>query len=133
MATTPISGCQAVYLGRMDYVCVANPEFIQTYFPHGVTREALQKAPAVSYDQHDDLHRNFLQQHYNIDPDSVINHHVASSEAFVKIALMGNAYCLIPGFFMTFRIYWHSWQLETGLLQRISQAIALHAHAVLPK
>jgi len=151
MATKPVSGCQVEYLGRMDYVCVANPEFANTYFPNGVTRETLQYAPAVSYDQHDNLHRNFLQQHYNIDPDSVINHHVASSEAFVKIALMGSAYCLIPklqiekeladgtlidlipGFFMTYRIYWHHWELEAGLLQSISQAITSHAQSILPK
>lgn len=151
MEPKAITGCQAQYLGRMDYVCVANPEFVTRYFSDGVTREALQHAPAVSYDQHDNLHRSFLQQHYNIDPDSVINHHVASSEAFVNMALMGCAYCLIPrvqiekelndgrlidlipGFFMTFRIYWHHWQLETGLLQEISEAIVSHAHSLLPK
>ncbi|WP_425666309.1 LysR family transcriptional regulator ArgP [Vibrio tubiashii] len=144
-------GCEAKYIGRMDYVCVASPEFAQEYFPAGVTREALKQAPAVSYDQHDELHRDFLKQHFNISPDSVPHHHVASSEAFVNLALMGCAYCLIPklqieqelatgklvdlmpGFFMSFRIYWHHWQLETGLLKQVTQTIVEYTESLLPK
>ncbi|MFM2588790.1 LysR family transcriptional regulator ArgP [Vibrio sp. TBV020] len=144
-------GCEATYLGRMDYVCVASPQFAETYFPNGVNRESLLKAPAVSFDQHDQLHRDFLKLHFNISSDSVIHHHVASSEAFVNLALMGCAYCLIPklqietelssgklvdlmpDFFMSFRIYWHHWQLETGLLSEITQAIINHTKDLLPK
>ena len=56
----------------------------------------LSKAPAVSYDQYDDLHKKFLHDHFNVPRDSVINHTVGSSEAFVRLALSGVAYCLIP-------------------------------------
>lgn len=144
-------GCEANYLGRMDYVCVASPEFAARYFPNGVDREALLDAPAVSFDQYDQLHRDFLKLHFNISSDAVTHHHVASSEAFVNLALMGCAYCLIPklqierelasgelvdlmpNFFMSFRIYWHHWQLETQLLSEITQAIINHTKELLPK
>ncbi|TFH91485.1 LysR family transcriptional regulator ArgP [Vibrio ouci] len=144
-------GCEANYLGRMDYVCVANPEFAARYFPNGVDREALLDAPAVSFDQYDQLHRDFLKKHFNISSDAVTHHHVASSEAFVNLALMGCAYCLIPklqierelasgelvdlmpDFFMSFRIYWHHWHLETQLLSEITQAIINHTKELLPK
>lgn len=144
-------GCEANYLGRMDYVCVANPQFAAKYFPNGVDREALLDAPAVSFDQYDQLHRDFLKQHFNISSEAVTHHHVASSEAFVNLALMGCAYCLIPklqierelasgelvdlmpNFFMSFRIYWHHWQLETLLLSEITQAIINHTKELLPK
>lgn len=64
---------------------------------------------------------------------------------------MGCAYCLIPklqieaelksgqlvdlmpGFFMSFEIYWHHWQLETGLLRSISEAIIAHTQDLLPQ
>lgn len=146
-----IVGCDAQYLGRMDYVCVASPEFAQQHFPQGVSRDALLSAPAVSFDQYDQLHRDFLQQNFNIPPDAIAHHHVASSEAFVNLALMSCAYCLIPklqiekelesgtlvdlmpGFFMSFNLYWHHWQLETGLLKKITQAIISHSHVLLPK
>lgn len=151
LESQPITGCRADYLGRMDYVCVASPDFVRRYFQQGVNYQTLSKAPAVSYDQYDDLHRKFLADHFNIARDSVINHNVGSSEAFVRLAVSGIAYCLIPklqiereltsgelvditpGFLLSNRIYWHHWQLETGILQEISQAIVSYAQANLPQ
>lgn len=144
-------GCRADYLGRIDYVCVASPEFCQRYFSEGVNNKTLSKAPAVSYDQYDDLHKAFLTKHFNVRLDSVIHHNISSSEAFLKMAMAGVAYCLIPrlqisneleqgsliditpGFLMTYRIYWHHWQLETGVLQEISQEIVGYAQRHLPQ
>ncbi len=146
-----IPGCRADYLGRIDYVCVASPEFYQRYFSEGVNTQTLSNAPAVSYDQYDELHKKFLAEHFNIRADSIIHHNISSSEAFLKLALAGVAYCLIPrlqitdeleqgllidiapGFIMTYRIYWHHWQLETGVLQEISQAIVAYAQSHLPQ
>ncbi|MBS9866459.1 LysR family transcriptional regulator ArgP [Vibrio alginolyticus] len=151
LESQPIPGCRADYLGRIDYVCVASPEFYQRYFSKGVNNQTLAKAPAVSYDQYDDLHKTFLTEHFNVNPDSVIHHNISSSEAFLKVALAGVAYCLIPrlqitdeldrgvlvdvtpGFLMSHRIYWHHWQLETGVLQEISQAIVGYAQQHLPQ
>ncbi|MGR5471201.1 ArgP/LysG family DNA-binding transcriptional regulator, partial [Vibrio astriarenae] len=79
--------------------------------------------------------------HFNIHLDSVIHHNISSSEAFLKMALAGIAYCLIPrlqitdeiergaliditpGFLMPYQICWHHWQLEAGVLQQMLQAI----------
>ncbi|MGF1754171.1 LysR family transcriptional regulator ArgP [Vibrio makurazakiensis] len=151
LESQPISGCSADYLGRMDYVCVASPEFYQRYFCEGVNYSTLTKAPAVSYDQYDDLHKKFLHDHFNVPRDSVINHTVGSSEAFVKLARSGVAYCLIPrlqivdelssgvliditpGFLLSYRIYWHHWQLESGILKDLSQAILSFARNNLPQ
>ncbi|MFS1469033.1 LysR family transcriptional regulator ArgP [Vibrio lentus] len=151
LESQPIPGCSADYLGRMDYVCVASPSFHQRYFSDGVNYSTLTKAPAVSYDQYDDLHKKFLHDHFNVPRDSVINHTVGSSEAFVRLALSGVAYCLIPrlqiieelesrtlidvtpGFLLSYRIYWHHWQLESGVLKEISQAILSYAHNHLPQ
>ncbi|HHX8343787.1 TPA: LysR family transcriptional regulator ArgP [Vibrio alginolyticus] len=151
LESQPIPGCSSDYLGRIDYVCVASPEFYQRYFSKGVNNQTLAKAPAVSYDQYDDLHKTFLTEHFNVNPDSVIHHNISSSEAFLKVALAGVAYCLIPrlqitdeldrgvlvdvtpGFLMSHRIYWHHWQLETGVLQEISHAIVGYAQQHLPQ
>ncbi|KLN64064.1 MULTISPECIES: LysR family transcriptional regulator ArgP [Vibrio] len=148
---TSISGCESQYLGRMDYVCVANPDFAERYFAKGVTREALKQSPAVSFDQYDEMHHLFLKQHFNLSPESIVHHHVASSEAFVNLALLGVAYCLIPrlqiaqeleqgrlvdlmpGFQLSFQMYWHHWQLESGILQQVTQAILDYSHEKLPK
>ncbi|ANS86576.1 LysR family transcriptional regulator ArgP [Vibrio scophthalmi] len=145
-----IAGCDADYLGRVDYLCVASPEFYQQYFAQGVNRESLQNAPTVAFDHHDDMNDRFIHQHFNLPKGSVLKHTVRSSEAFVKLALSGVAYCLIPklqiedelacgslinitpDFILSHRIYWHHWQLETGVLKLLSQAIIEHAHEILP-
>jgi LysR family transcriptional regulator (chromosome initiation inhibitor) len=145
----PIPGCQADYLGRVDYVCVANPAFFARYFTNGVNIESLKAAPGVAYDQHDNQHQQFLKKHFNLLPEDVRIHRVASSEAFVTMAVTGVAYCLIPrfqierelqtgqlvdilpGFLSSYRIYWHHWQLESGVLEEVTQSIVSFAQKVL--
>lgn len=147
----PITGCSAEYLGKMEYVCVASPEFYQRYFSQGVNPKSLIKAPSVSYDQHDELHNKFLWDYFAVPRDQVINHTVGSSEAFVRLAVSGTAYCLIPrlqimselesgallnmtpDFMLSYPIFWHHWQLETGVLLAISQAITSYAKSLLPQ
>lgn len=146
-----IAGCVADYLGRIDYHCVASPSFIRRYFSHGVNRESLMKAPAVAFDQHDKMHQEFVNQHFNIMPGTILKHTVRSSEAFVKLALSGVAYCLIPklqiqdelargelveltpNIVLSHHIYWHHWQLESGVLAEVSEAIITHAQQYLPQ
>ncbi|HGF7477816.1 TPA: LysR family transcriptional regulator ArgP [Vibrio mimicus] len=147
----PITGCSAEYLGQMEYLCVASPEFYQRYFAKGVNERSLMKAPAVSYDQYDELHNKFLWDYFSVPRDKVINHTVGSSEAFVRLAVSGAAYCLIPRlqiiqelesgalinitpeFMLSYPIFWHHWQLETGVLLELSRAITGYAKSVLPQ
>ncbi|MFB9136061.1 LysR family transcriptional regulator ArgP [Vibrio olivae] len=144
----PVSGCAADYLGRMDYVCVASPAFCQRYFADGVDTQSLNKAPSVSFNQYDNMHQQFLSQFFGLE-DGGLRHQVASSEAFVKLALSGVAYCLMPKlqieqelaqktlinitpeYYLSYHIYWHHWQAESGILKEISQAIVDYARAVL--
>lgn len=147
----PIAGCDADYLGRMDYLCVASPSFRARYFNQGVTRESLIAAPAVVFDQHDEMHERFIYQHFNLPYGSVLKHTVRSSEAFVKLASAGVAYCLIPkvqiqeeldkgvlvdvtpGFMLSHQMYWHHWQLESGVLKELSEAVIAYAREFLPQ
>ncbi|CAH0524634.1 LysR family transcriptional regulator ArgP [Vibrio hippocampi] len=146
-----ISGCIADYLGRIDYHCVASPSFIKRYFSQGVNRESLMKAPAVAFDQYDKMHQEFVNQHFNIVPGTILKHTVRSSEAFVKLALSGVAYCLIPKLqiqdelergelveitpkiVLSHHMYWHHWQLESGVLSEVSEAITGYARQYLPQ
>lgn len=151
MESEPLPGCVADYLGRVDYLCVASPEFARKYFADGVKRESLLAAPGVAFDQHDDMHERFVHQHFNLPPGSVMKHTVRSSEAFVRVAVEGIAYCLIPRVqiqeelasgqlvnlipevFLTRRMYWHHWALESGVLSELSQLLISHAQDVLPQ
>ncbi|WED22224.1 LysR family transcriptional regulator ArgP [Vibrio sp. JC009] len=147
----PMQGCEADYLGRVDYLCVASPEFKQRYFSEGVTPESLVQAPAVVFDQYDYMHGNFIQQHFGLPMTSVMKHTVRSSEAFVKLAVAGIAYSLIPepqikdelrdGRLVNLtpklsvpqKMYWHHWQLESGVLKELSDSIVSYARSHLPQ
>lgn len=79
-----LPSCLVDQLGALDYLFVASKEFAQRYFPNGVTRSALLKAPVVAFDHLDDMHQAFLQQNFDLPPGSVPCHIVNSSEAFVQ-------------------------------------------------
>lgn len=140
----PMSGCCSALLGRVDYRCVANAEFIQRYFADGVSTETLQNAPAVCFDQYDTMHKEFLWENFGLTSQNIVYHSVGSSEAFIKLALMGAAYCMIPSLQIknelkngtliditpdltySYDIYWHHWQLESGILKQVTKAIVSH-------
>ncbi len=91
-----LPSCLVDQLGALDYLFVASKEFAQRYFPNGVTRSALLKAPVVAFDHLDDMHQAFLQQNFDLPPGSVPCHIVNSSEAFVQLARQGTTCCMIP-------------------------------------
>lgn len=92
----PLPSCLVDRLGALDYLFVASPTFAARYFPNGVNRSSLLKAPAVAFDHLDDMHQAFLQQNFDLPPGSVPCHIVNSSEAFVQLALQGTTCCMIP-------------------------------------
>ncbi len=151
MEPCPLPGCKADYLGKMDYVCVATPEFIERFFPDGVTADNMIKAPFMSFDTYDDLHQRFLEQHFELPPGATPGHTVRSTEAFTIMAKEGIA-CgvipkmmiteelqqdilveLVPGLIHSRELYWHRWTLESGLLQELSEQIIHAAHQSLPQ
>lgn len=146
---TPMAGCISDRLGQLEYLCVASPRFIERYFPDGVHGAAMTRAPAVVFDQHDDMHGGFLAERFALSSVNWPRHVVRSSEAFVQLATQGVAYCLIPdlmiredlacgelvdlmpGQGVVRTLYWHRWALESGLLATLSQDCISHARRVL--
>ena len=93
---SPVTGCIADRLGRIEYVCAASPDFISRYFPNGVDRDSLMQAPATAFDHFDDMHQRYLEMHFDLPPGEVPCHIVGTSEAFVTLAKQGAAYGMIP-------------------------------------
>ncbi|MGE6100656.1 LysR family transcriptional regulator ArgP [Aeromonas salmonicida] len=137
----PLAGCCVDELGEMRYLLTASPAFVARHFPAGLTPAALAKAPAVAFDQRDDMHVSFMARHFGLEPGGYPCHTVRSSEAFVAMAEQGLAYCLIPelqirqplaqgrlldlspSHHLIERLYWHRWVLERGLHKQISQRL----------
>lgn len=93
----PLTGCECVFLGYMDYVLVASPEFINHYFSNKKNSiNNLLNAPAVLFDQKDLLHKQFLQRFFNCDQMPEQCHYIPSVAGFRHMVCNGYAYALIP-------------------------------------
>ncbi|MCZ0752433.1 LysR family transcriptional regulator ArgP [Aeromonas enteropelogenes] len=144
-----LAGCCVDELGEMRYLLTASPAFVARHFPHGLTPEALAKAPAVAFDQRDDMHVSFMARHFALPPGGYPCHTVRSSEAFVAMAEQGLACCLIPELQirqhlatgslvnlspdqrLTERLYWHRWVLEKGIHKQLSLRLIDYARCQL--
>ncbi|GAA5112846.1 LysR family transcriptional regulator ArgP [Orbus sasakiae] len=145
----PLPGCLSDRLGALDYIFVASPDFAKRYFPNGVTRSTLMKAPAVAFDHLDDMHQMFLNENFNLAPGSVVCHITSSSEAFVQLAKQGAACCMLPilqvekelksgelinlteGLFQRRMLYWHRFAPESSVMQNISETLLNYTKHVL--
>ncbi|WP_281647993.1 LysR family transcriptional regulator ArgP [Parendozoicomonas sp. Alg238-R29] len=146
---SPVTGCIADRLGRIEYVCAASPEFIERYFPNGVNRENLMNAPATAFDHFDDLHQRYLEMHFDLPPGEVPCHIVGTSEAFVTLAKQGVAYGMIPDLMIRDELasgelvevipdirhnrvlFWHRWALESGAMKEVSANLINYARELL--
>lgn len=149
LQSQPLAGCCIDELGEMHYLLTASPAFVARHFPNGLTRETLAKAPAVAFDQRDDMHVSFMRRHFGLEPGGYPCHTVHSSEAFVAMAEQGLACCLIPELQirqhlatgslvnlspdhrLTEPLYWHRWVLEKGIHKQLSRRLIDYARCQL--
>ncbi len=90
----PIAGARCLHVGDMSYQPLASPSYAAHFFPAGPSAEAFQKAPAIVFGPHDQLQHKFLAQcgyqgHFPY-------HLCPSSEGFVRLAMAGIGYGMIP-------------------------------------
>ncbi len=144
-----LPSCLVDSIGALDYLFVSSPSFAQRYFPQGVNRQALLRAPAVSFDHLDDMHQAFLQENFELSPGSVPCHIVNSSEAFVQLAKQGSVCCMIPhlqietelaegsliditpGLYQRRMLYWHRFAPESRVMKRVTDSLLTYGRQVL--
>lgn len=144
-----LRGCAVRPLGVMRYLCVASPGFCARYFPRGLTRQALARAPGIVFGRHDDMHDLFLRQHFGLDAGQYPQHVVPSSESFWAMAAAGLGYGFVPtiqiaaqlaegvlvdaapGHAEDVALYWHHWQVQSSLMARLSNAVVAGAQSAL--
>lgn len=138
----PMQGCSAHRLGAMTYSLLATPDFAARHFPEGVTRQAAAAAPAVVFNRADDLHASFYTRLFGQDAPSPPTHYVPSPEQFMAVISAGLACGMTPhiqargemtaGRLVTVdqrsvepvALYWHRWNLDSPLLDRLTGALA---------
>ncbi|MCL6237297.1 MULTISPECIES: LysR family transcriptional regulator ArgP [Acinetobacter] len=140
-----MKGCIAEYLGEMHYRFVATPDFIQRWFGQGVTRNALRAAPALIFNEKDDLHTQSIQKNFGLNPSQYPHHLIPSSTAFFDAITMGLGYGWLPDYqskdllaagklielstelSIDLALYWHHWNQQSIQLQKITAVMLQHA------
>ena len=144
-------GCRVEYLGCMDYRLVATPNFAARWFPDGLTPESAAQAPIIIFNRKDDLQNKALGEALGETPSPLTAHYVPSSEKFVDVILSGSAYGMLPDLQcadhlasgrlvdlaplcrIPVHLYWHCWNLTSGVLERFSQHLTIQARKILMK
>ncbi|KXS51678.1 MAG: LysR family transcriptional regulator, chromosome initiation inhibitor [Marinobacter sp. T13-3] len=135
----PVAGARCLPLGAMIYRPLATPDYVARYFPEGLTETALRHAPAIVFGPNDQLQHRFLAQ---CGFRNAFPHHLCpSSEGFVKMALAGLGYGMIPEIqaraeldagtlvsiapdqYLEVPLYWHFWRYGGGTMERMTRAL----------
>ncbi|MGN8158035.1 LysR family transcriptional regulator ArgP [Salinisphaera sp. SWV1] len=93
--THPVGGCDRRRLGCLRYRATAAPAFLAQHFADGVTAQALQAAPALSFNTLDRLQARWAAQ-YVAPVEPGLGHRLPSANAFVEAALAGVGWGLNP-------------------------------------
>lgn len=140
-----MAGCQALLLGKMRYLLVASPNFIEKYFKCGLNRNSFLSAPAVIFNHDDLMHQELLFRHYGLQLKQYPHHFIPSSNAFLDWIKAGLGYGLVPSiqmqddllqgglvelsaeFAMDVPLYWHHWNQQSLPLKRLMQQLVPNA------
>lgn len=128
-------------LGEMSYVCVASPAFMARYFPAGLSISAARKAPALVFNRRDDLQADHLTRCLGWSEPRFPHHFIPAYEAYLDAAILGYGYGMSPlaqcanalkeGLLVnvtpetttSVALYWHTWQLQSELIESLGKAL----------
>jgi len=137
---TPLTGCECAYLGNMEYVLAASPQFIAQHFTKKSVRE-LSQAPLLAFDKKDKLHHHFFAENLGIADVPLNIQYMPSVRGFKLSTLQGLGYGLLPKIDIVSELktgelidlfpdkhcpmplYWHYWQIQTDYYKQFNQAI----------
>ncbi|GKS76160.1 LysR family transcriptional regulator ArgP [Acidovorax sp. SUPP950] len=144
-----LRGCKVVPLGAMHYVAVASPALAARYLPHGLTPHNFRDVPFLSFNRKDDMQAEFVMRAFGLKRVALHHLFVPSSEGQVRAATAGwgagvvpellvrgaladgSLVDLAPGHSLPIQLYWHCWNLESEVLDALSEALTRTAARML--
>jgi LysR family transcriptional regulator (chromosome initiation inhibitor) len=136
-----LRGCRIVPLGTMRYVAVATPATLRRFCPSGLSPQAVRRIPFVAFNRKDDLQTEFIRQAFRLRQVNLRKCFVPSSEGQIRAVMAhwgggvvpellvrprlesGELVNLAPDSALPVDLYWHCWNLESTLLEALTQAI----------
>ncbi|MDZ7919494.1 LysR family transcriptional regulator ArgP [Rhodoferax sp.] len=144
-----LRGCKVLPLGAMHYVAVVSKDYAQTHCPQGLTPHNFRSIPFVAFNRKDDLPSEFVGRALNLRRVSVSQRFVPSSEGMVRAVLAGWGASVVPELLvrglinegqlvnvvptvtLPVNLYWHCWNLNSEVIDRLTAALSQAAERIL--
>lgn len=90
-----VQGCDSFPLGALRYMPVCSPGFFAQWFADGLTAEAFQRAPCVTYNEQDRLQIRFASA---ASGQAVVppSHYMTDARALADAAVFGMGWVMLP-------------------------------------
>lgn len=136
-----LRGCRVLPLGAMQYVAVAAAELAARQLPKGLTAHNFRDVPFISFNRKDDLPAEFITRLFGLKSVTLPRIFVPSSEGQVRAVAAGWGVSVVPellarplladgrlvdlapGCTLPVELFWHSWKLESELLDALAEAL----------
>jgi LysR family transcriptional regulator (chromosome initiation inhibitor) len=146
-----LRGCKVLPLGAMEYVAVAAADYADEHCPQGLQAGNFRQIPFIAFNRKDDLQAQFVARALGLRRVSLVQRFVPSSEGQVRAVLAGwgasvvprlqvqglldrgDLVNLAPATTLPVSLYWHCWNLDSAVIDRMTQALVEGALQALNK
>ena len=146
-----LRGCKVVPLGAMDYVAVASSSYAQAHCPLGLTPHNFREIAFVAFNRKDDGPAEFVGRALGLKRVALNQRFVPSADGQLRAALSGwgaavlprlrvlthldaaELVNLAPAHSLPVDLYWHCWNLDSQVIDRLSAALVAAAEQALAK
>ena len=144
-----LRGCKVMPLGVMHYVAVASPAYASAHCPQGLTPHNFRSIPFIAFNRKDDVQTDFVSRACGLRRVALSQRFVPSSEGQVRAVLAnwgasvlpelqvrsllasGAVVNLAPQVTLPVNLYWHCWNLDSVVIDRLTLALSTAAAAAL--
>ena len=137
-----LRGCKVLPLGVMHYVAIASPAFATAHCPQGLTPHNFRSIPFIAFNRKDDMQTEFVSRACGLRRVALSQRFVPSVEGQVQAALDGWGACVLPQLkvahllasgqlvdlalkvSLPVNLYWHCWNLDSVVIDRLTDALS---------
>lgn len=137
-----LRGCKVLPLGAMPYVAVASAAYASDHCPQGLNKHNFREIPFIAFNRKDDLQAEFVSRTSGLRRVTLSQRFVPSSEGQVRAVLAGWGASVVPelqvrslldrgvlvnlapNVTLPVDLYWHCWNLNSAVIDRLTAALA---------
>jgi len=144
-----LRGCKVLPLGAMHYVAVASADYARANCPKGLTTHNFRQIPFIAFNRKDDLQTEFVGKACGLRRVALSQRFVPSVEGQVRAVFAGWGVSVLPALTvqpliesgelvnlapqvtLPVNLYWHCWNLDSVVIDRLTAALSSAAAQVL--